>query len=191
MQRFLAVGHTRLHVLEAGIHSPSEARRIRATLAALGPRRLWFDLAPSEWRAILAAEKPTGLAKRLLRAAGAAGAVQPFAVYLEAYAWAEAERVPVRFLLDKPEPAPRLAVWRLDRIVRREGFEAADPTAALRRLHQHYVSRVPALVSWLDRRWAAAARALLMAERDAGSGGVVLCGLPDGEGIADRVQRLA
>lgn len=190
MQRFLAIGKARLHVLEAGVHEPREAARVRASLDALQPPRLWLDLSGPEGVAVAQHRPTNGLDKRIAALAGRAGPADANVVYRACLDWGQARGVPIRFLLDAEERPSRLDLWRLDRLVRREGFEATDATAAARRFHLHYISRVPGLVAWLDRRWTRAARNLVAAERDAGSGGIVVCAVPDGQGIADRVQRL-
>jgi hypothetical protein len=190
MQRFLAFGHARIHVLQAGIHDPSEAQRIVKTLDGLAPKRLWFDIGAEDWPSILAQRPPGGLHKRSLELGGRCGAVSPFVVYRQAHEWAIRQATQVAFVGAEPPPPRRLDLWRLDRMLKREGFESATPTTAVQRLHLHYISRIPRLAAWVNAWCTETAQNLVAAMPSAGAGGVLIVAAPHGDVIADHAQAM-
>ena len=189
MQRFLAIGRSRLQLLEGVAHDPTDAARVVAALEALRPARVHLDLSPLEWD--LLTTDPDSLAPFAARAferVAQVGPAEPNALYQAVRAWCARSQTPHSLLLATlPEAPPgRKGLKLLDRMVRKEGFAAANARSAVERLHKHYVARIPQLVDWLGARRALAAGTLVRTYAGRQDEGAVVCAFPEGEAIADQ-----
>ena len=198
MPRFLAIGRSRVQLLEAVAHDPADARCMAAALETLEPKRIHVDLTPIEARLV---EQGGGslapFATRAFDAVASCGPAEPNALYRIVSEWAAEHGATVELLLPDLAPAPEGRRWprptglrRLDRMLRREGFSAADSRTAVARLDRHYASRVPELAAWLEARRDLAAKTLVRGYDGRGEDGVAVLAFPEADTVADRVYRL-
>jgi hypothetical protein len=127
------------------------------------------------------------LDRRLARHLAALGPVEPAAMWKAVAAWSAVHEVPVH-AVGPEKDAPILGTWQLDRLTRREGFEAASPHAAANRLFDHYVSRVPSLGQWRSAWAAEAGRNVAREVRQRPRETVVVVAAPWADVIADGIQ---
>lgn len=186
--RFVQVGRARVQVLEAVAHDPDGARAVVRTLDALRPRLLLLDRSRDDWDGVRAGRLDP-YNERLLAAVQAAGRASPDVLWREAKAWAArtGARVGVIHPTGTPPPGGRRGLRALDRLLRREGFEAAGPVAAARRFVDLYVHRVPAVRDWLMQRRDETARRLWESLSGQDVSVVVVLAAPDADPVCDRL----
>ncbi len=195
MQRFVRIGESRIQFLEGVAHDPRDGERAVAALDALRPPCVHLDLTPFEAR--LLRDDPDALAPyaaRVFDRVAQVGPAEPNVLYHAVQEWGERAGTPVQLLLPDlaPPPAgrrfPRPTGLRLlDRIVRREGFDAADARRAVERFQRHYVSRVPELAAWLEERRRACARTLVGSYLGRREDAAAVLAAPEADAVADQV----
>lgn len=186
----MQLGRATLQVLEAVPHDPQEAAAAIATLDALRPPLLLLDRSRADWDSVRAG-KLDPYNERLLKAVQATGtSTRPDVLWREAKAWATRTGTRVGVIHATGNEPPAKGLKRLDKLVKKEGFEARNGQAAMERLVDHYVLRVPELRTWLMERRDDTARRLWqnMAEQDARA--VVLFAAPDADPVCERLAQI-
>lgn len=190
--RFVAVGRARVQVLEAVAHDPAAAQAVVETLDALRPGLLLLDRSRDDWDSVRAGRLDP-YNERLFLAVETTGRSRPDVLWREAKAWGRrtGARVGVIHPTSTPPPEGRRGLKALDRLLRKEGFEAPTPTTAAVRFVDHYVHRVPEVRDWLMARRDETARLLWRNLSGQDVSAVVLLAVPDADPVCDRLAEAA
>ncbi len=190
--RFVPVGQARLQVLDAVAHDPRETAAVVATLDALRPEVVLVDRDRDDWERARAG-RPGAYDERLLRALEEARLpARPDVLWREVRAWGKrtGARVGVIHPASIPPPAGRRGLRGLDKLLKKEGFEATGPRAAVEASTDHYVGRVPDLRTWLVERRDETARLLWTSLSGHAVRAVVVFAAPDADAVCHRLADL-
>ncbi len=195
MQRFVAVGPSRLQIVGVVAHDAREVAPLLAQLQAMAPRRIEVAMTAAEWETLR--HKPSGLTPlearfydRLVPYCPA----QPNAAWVALAGWAEAQGVPVTPILLTEPPAPpkgRKGLKALDKMIRREGFDAPGPRAALEKLLTTYIVRLPELRDAVYARYDQMADVLVQRYGQHEQRATVIVAYPAVQRLADMVSQRA
>ncbi len=188
--RFVQLGRATLQVLEAAPHDPKEAAAAIATLDALRPPLLLLDRSRADWDSVRAGHLDP-YNERLLGAVKATGAgTRPDVLWREAKAWATRTGTRVGVIHAEGTEPPKKGLKKLDKLVKKEGFEAATSQAAMERFVDHYVLRVPELRTWLIGRRDETAKRLWQNLAGQDVRAVVLFAAPDADAVCARLAQV-
>ncbi len=195
MQRFVAVGPSRLTMVGVVAHDSREVAPLLSALDTLAPGRIEVALSAGEWETLR--HKPNGLTPlearfydRLVPLCPA----QANAAWIALAGWAEANGAAVTpiLLAEPPEPPKgRKGLKAVDKMIRREGFDAPTPRAALEKLLSGYMARLPDLRDAIYARYDAMADLLVKRYGQAPQRAVVVVPYPAFERVADMVTKRA